>query len=292
MKLSYFPGCTLKNHAEGFDVSTVAAFERLGMEVEELARWNCCGTVHGLAADDLIHRMAPIANLIRAKEAAADAFVTGCAMCYNTLARANLHVRQDASALAIVNDFLSLESADYRGEVEVLHLLQLIRDRIGFDTIGAQVQRPLQGLRVACYYGCLLVRPREAAIDDTEQPRVMEDLIRALSGTPVPFPQKTECCGAYQVVVNPGIVAEKTRTIVTSAVRNRADLIAVSCPLCAHNLDRRQTEARQIDPDLGQLPVFYFTQLLALALGCTVETLRLERHSVDPRPPLSGLGLL
>jgi heterodisulfide reductase subunit B2 len=292
MKLSYFPGCTLKTHAENFDDSTVAAFERLGMEVEELDRWNCCGTVHGLAADDLIHRMAPITNLIRAKEAAADAFVTGCAMCYNTLARANLHVRQDPAALAAINDFLSLESTEYRGEIDVLHLLQLVRDRIGLDAIAGRVQRPLNGLRVACYYGCLLVRPREAAIDDTEQPKVMEDLILALGGTPVPFPLKTECCGAYQVVADPRVVAERTRAIVTSACRNGADLVAVSCPLCAHNLDRRQAEARQVEPDLGQLPVFYFTQLMALALGCTEEVLRLERHCVDPRPPLAVRGLL
>jgi heterodisulfide reductase subunit B2 len=292
MKLSYFPGCTLKTHAENFDDSTVAAFARLGMEVEELDRWNCCGTVHGLTSDDLIHRMAPITNLIRAKEAAADAFVTGCAMCYSALARANLHVRQDPAALAVINDFLSLESTEYRGEVDVLHLLQLVRDRIGFDAIAAQVQRPLTGLRVACYYGCLLVRPREAAIDDTEQPRVMEDLILALGGTPVPFPQKTECCGAYQVVANPSIVAERTHSIMTSACRNGADLLAVSCPLCAHNLDRRQTDAQQIEPGLGQLPVLYFTQLMALALGCAEDVLRLERHCVEPRPLLADRGLL
>ncbi len=292
MRLSYFPGCTLKNHAANFDDSTIAACTRLGLEVKELDRWNCCGTVHGLAADDLIHRMAPITNLIRAKEAGADAFMTGCAMCYSTLKRANLHVRQDLKALSVLNDFLSLEQTDYRGDLDVLHLLEVLRDRIGFERLAAQVERPLSGLRVACYYGCLLVRPREAAIDDSEQPRVMEDLVAALGATPVQFPVKTECCGAYQVVADPGIIAERTHRIISSAARNGADLVAVSCPLCAHNLDHRQVDARRLDPDLAPLPVFYFTQLMALALGCTEEVLRLEHHRTDPRASLAARGLL
>ncbi len=292
MRLSYFPGCTLKNHAANFDDSTVAACSRLGMEVKELDRWNCCGTTHGLTADDLIHRMAPITNLIRAKEADADAFMTGCAMCYSTLKRANLHLRQDPTSMAVVNDFLSLEQTDYRGDMDVVHLLEVLRDRIGFEELALRVERPLTGLRVACYYGCLLVRPREAAIDDCEHPRVMEDLMTALGATPVEFPVKTECCGAYQVVSDPGIVAERTHRIMSTAARSGADLVAVSCPLCAHNLDHRQNDARHLDPDLESLPVFYFTQLMALALGCTEEVLRLERHHTNPRAPLAARGLL
>ncbi|WP_295391252.1 CoB--CoM heterodisulfide reductase iron-sulfur subunit B family protein [uncultured Thiodictyon sp.] len=292
MRISYFPGCTLKNHAVNFDDSTIAACTRLGLEVKELDRWNCCGTVHGLAADDLIHRMAPITNLIRAKEAGADAFMTGCAMCYSTLKRANLHLRQNPEALSVVNGFLSLEQTDYRGDLDVLHLLELLRDRIGFEQLAARVERPLSGLRVACYYGCLLVRPREAAIDDSEQPRVMEDLMAALGATPVAFPLKTECCGAYQVVADPGIIAERTRRIMGSAASHGADLVVMSCPLCAYNLDDRQADARRLDPDLAPLPVFYFTQLMALALGCGEEVLRLERHRTDPRAPLTARGLL
>jgi len=292
MRISYFPGCTLKSHAANFDDSTIAACTRLGLDIKELDRWNCCGTVHGLAADDLMHRMAPITNLIRAKDAGADAFITGCAMCSSALKRANLHVRQDPQALSVVNGFLSLEQTDYRGDLEVLHLLELLRDRIGFEQLAARVERPLSGLRVACYYGCLLVRPREAAIDDSENPKVMEDLVKALGATPVAFPMKTECCGAYQVVADPGIVAERTRLIVGSAARHGADLIMMSCPLCAHNLDHRQADARRLDPDLAPLPVFYFTQLMALALGCTEEVLRLECHRTDPRPPLAARGLL
>jgi heterodisulfide reductase subunit B len=292
MKLSYYPGCTLKSHARNFDDSTVAAMARLDVEIKELDRWNCCGTVHGLATDDLMHRLAPVTNLIRAKEEAASAFVTACAMCYNTLKRANQHVREDAEALAVINDFLSLETTKYAGDVDVLHLLEVLRDRIGFEGLARQVKRPLKGLRVACYYGCLLVRPKEVAIDDVENPQVMENLVGALGAKVVPFAPKTECCGAYHTVDRPEIIAERTNLIVTAAHEQAADVVMVSCPLCAHNLDHRQVEARRMNPDFQHLPVLYFTQLMAIALGCDETVLRFDLHHIDPRPVLAGLGLV
>jgi heterodisulfide reductase subunit B len=292
MKLSYYPGCTLKSHAKNFDDSTVASMSRLDVEVKELDQWNCCGTVHGLSSDDLIHRMAPVTNLIRAKEAAADAFTTGCAMCYNTLKRANQHVREDATALATINDFLSLETTNYAGDIDVLHLLEVLRDRIGFEKLASQVKRPLKGLRVACYYGCLLVRPKEVAIDNVEDPKVMENLIESLGATAVPFALKTECCGAYHTVARPEVIAGRTNRIMASAYENTADVVVVSCPLCAHNLDHRQKEARQLNPDFHHVPVLYFTQLMAIALGCDENVLRFDLHHIDPRPALAGFGLV
>lgn len=292
MKLSYYPGCTLKSHAKNFDDSTVAAMARLNVEVKELDRWNCCGTVHGLATDDLIHRMAPVTNLIRAKEESANAFMTGCAMCYNTLKRANQQVREDAAALATINDFLSLETTKYAGDVDVLHLLEVLRDQVGFEKLTSQVKRPLKGLRVACYYGCLLLRPKEVAIDNVEDPKVMENLIEALGATPVPFAMKTECCGAYHTMARPEVIVGRTDRIMTSAHDNTAEVVVVSCPLCAHNLDHRQKEVRQVNPDFYHMPVLYFTQLMAIALGCEESVLRFDLHHIDPRPVLSGRGLV
>ena len=288
MKLSYYPGCTQKNHALNCDETTVAAMAPLGVEVKELDRWNCCGTVHGLTSDDLMHRVAPVTNLIRAKEESASAFMTTCAMCYNTLKRANQHVRQDPEALAVINDFLSLESTQYAGEVDVLHLLEVIRDRVGFEQVASRVKSPLKGLRVACYYGCLLVRPKEVAFDDVENPRIMEDLVAALGATPVQFPMKTECCGAYHSVDQPQIVAERTCLIMGSAYERGADLVVVSCPLCAHNLDHRQADAKRLKPDFHHLPVLYFTQLMAIALGCEESVLHFDLHHIDPKPALAA----
>jgi len=291
MKLVYYPGCTLKNQASNFDVSTVSSMAKLDVEIEELERWNCCGTVHALDSDNVMNRAAPITNLIRVKEAQASEFMTSCAMCYNTLKRANIDVKQRADALETINDFLSLETTKYEGDVEVLHLLEYLRDRVGFDKLAERVTKPLKGLRVACYYGCLLVRPKEVAFDDVENPMVMENLIRALGATPVDFSHKTECCGAYQTVDKPDVIADRTDKIVGSAHEEQADLMVVSCPLCAFNLDFRQDDAKRLNPDFNNMPVLYFTQLMALAFGCDESALRFDLQHIDPLPALAARGL-
>jgi len=297
MKLAYYPGCTLKNQATNFDVSTVSSMAKLDVEVEELDRWNCCGTVHALDSDNVMNRVAPITNMIRVKEAQArmegmaSEFMTSCAMCYNTLKRANIEVKQRADVLATINDLLYLDEIKYEGDVEVLHLLEYLRDRVGFDSLAKKVTKPLEGLRVACYYGCLLVRPKEVAFDDVENPMVMENLIRALGATPVDFSHKTECCGAYQTVDKPEIIADRTDRIMGSANEELADLVVVSCPLCAFNLDFRQDDAKRLNPDFHNMPVLYFTQLMALAFDCDDAALRFDLHHIDPLPVLKARGL-
>jgi heterodisulfide reductase subunit B len=238
-----------------------------------------------------MNRVAPVTNLIRVKEAQATEFMTSCAMCYNTLKRANIDVKKRADALATINDFLYQEKTRYEGDVDVLHLLEYLRDRVGFDKLAEKVKKPLKGLRVACYYGCLLVRPKEVAFDDVENPMIMEDLIKALGATPVNFPLKTECCGAYHAVGAPEIVADRTDKIMGSASEAEVDLVVVSCPMCAYNLDFRQDDAKRLNPDFKHLPVLYFTQLMALALKCGDEALRFDLHHIDPKPALAARGL-
>ena len=292
MKISYFPGCTLKANAKNFEDSTLCALKKLGLEVEELRRWNCCGTVYSLAADDIIHHVAPIRNLIFSKEAKADALVTLCAMCYNTLKRANDCFKKNAEDRDIINRFMDAEGLAYKGDVKVLHLLEVLRDVIKFENLAQKVVRPLKDLKVASYYGCLLVRPKEIGLDDVENPQVLENLMSVLGAQSVDFPHKTECCGAYQTVDNPQIVAERTYQILTSARARGADVVAVSCPLCAFNLDNRQKETVDLYSDFKKMPILYFSQLLGIALGCPVETLRFDLHDVDPKPVLKRKGLI
>ncbi|MCK4345522.1 MAG: CoB--CoM heterodisulfide reductase iron-sulfur subunit B family protein [Bacteroidales bacterium] len=292
MKVTYYPGCTLKANAKNFEDSALYALEQLDIEVEELSRWNCCGTVFSLATDDLIHHMAPIRNLIRVKESGSDRVMTLCAMCYNTLKRANERMKADPESLEKINKVMYKEEIDYEGDVEILHLLELIRDEIQFENLTNKVVKPLKNLKVACYYGCMLVRPREIGFDDVENPTVMENLVSALGGDPVDFPYKTECCGAYQTVDKPDIIAERTNQIIGSAVSRGAEVMVVSCPLCAFNLDHRQKQTVQIYQDFKGLPILYFTQLLAIALNCTEDTLRLDLHYFDPKPILKEKGLI
>ena len=292
MKISYYPGCTLKSNAKNFEDSTFCSLKNLGVEVEELPRWNCCGTVFSLATDDLIHHIAPIRNLLRVKESNSDRVMTLCAMCYNTLKRANERVKSDPESLDKINKFMYKENIEYEGDVKIFHLLELLRDEIQFENIAKKVVKPLRNLSVADYYGCMLVRPKEVGLDDVENPTILEDLVGALGGHPIYFPYKTECCAAYQTVDKPEIVADRTYHILTSAQNQGADVISVSCPLCAFNLDHRQRETVQKYPEFKHIPILYFTQILALALGCSEKDIRFDLHHIDPKPILKEKGLI
>jgi len=292
MKISYYPGCTLKSNAKNFEESTLCSLKILGVEVDELPRWNCCGTVFSLATDDLIHHVAPIRNLLRVKETNSNKMMTLCAMCYNTLKRANQRVKSDPESLEKINKFMYKEAIEYKGDVKIFHLLELLRDEIKFENISKKVVRPLKNLNIANYYGCMLVRPKEVGLDDVENPMVLENLITALGGEPVDFPYKTECCAAYQTVDKPEIVADRTYQILTSAKNLGAEVVSVSCPLCAFNLDHRQKITVQKYPEFKNIPILYFSQLMAVALGCSEKDLRLDLHYIDPKPILKEKGLI
>ncbi len=264
MKLSYFPGCTLKTKAKNLDMSTVSAMAALDIELEDLPRWNCCGTVYSFADDDLMHQIAPIRNMVRTQEAGGDKLVTVCSFCYNTLKRANLLMKDAPDKLETINTFMD-EEPDYDGNVEVLHLLELIRDEVGWDKVASKIQKPLKDLKIAPYYGCTLHRPKETAIEPPNNLTALPDLIQAIGAEPIEFPDMTTCCGSYQVVANPEIALNRTREIINSARGKGAEMIAVSCPLCECNLREKQFELKQ-NEEFEQMPVIYFTQLLALAL--------------------------
>lgn len=293
MRVSYYPGCTIKSTAKNFDDSAVAASTALGVEMVEPLRWYCCGTVFSLATDDLIHQLAPIRNLIRVKEQGMDKVVTLCSMCYNTLKRANKLLRDDQEKRDKINEFMYDEETDYLGEeVEVLHLLQLLRDEIGFESISERVKKPLEGLRLAPYYGCLLLRPAEVALDNGERPSILEDFLASLGAEAVDYPYKAECCGSYQTVNEVDLVVERTHSILSSATKRGAEAVVLSCPLCFFNLDRRQKEARKKYGDLRPVPILYFTQLLAIALGLGEEVCCFDINYVNPRPLLEDKGLI
>jgi heterodisulfide reductase subunit B len=292
MKVSYYPGCTLKSNAKNFEDSALCALRGLGVDVQELRRWNCCGTVYSLTTDDLMRHLASVRNLIRVKEAGADSVMTLCAMCYNTLKRVNEKVKADPEGRQKIHQFMNEEKIAYEGDVKVRHLLELLREDVKFEEIRKKIVKPLQKLRVASYYGCLLVRPKGIGLDDLENPTVLEDLMALLGAQPVDFPYKTECCGAYQTVDKPSAVVERTQRILSSASSRGAEVVSVSCPLCAFNLDHRQRETAKKYSDFKRIPVLYFTQLLAISLGCEEKDLRLDLHYVDAKPLLRQKGLI
>jgi heterodisulfide reductase subunit B len=297
MKIPYYPGCSLRTTARNLDVSAVAAAKVLDIDLVELPRWNCCGTVFSLTSDDLMHHVASVRNLVHVEDMNREGLVdeeyrlvTLCSMCFNTMKSANLRVKTHPDDLAKINNFMNLEP-DYEGKVEVLHLLEILRD-MGFDKISKKVTNPLKGLVLAPYYGCMLLKPREIGIDDPEDPTITGDLFRALGADVVQNPYKQLCCGAYHTVADKQVVADLAYTILVHAQEVGGEAISTSCPLCAFNLDNRQKEVSQMHPEFNEMPVFYFTQLMALAFGLGEEACMFESNYVDPRPLLESKNLL
>ncbi len=252
--------------------------------MEELPDWTCCGSTPAHATDRVLAAALPARNLAVAERLGLD-LVTCCASCYSRLATANLDLAQDEALRSRVADAIG---TDYAGGVRVRHLLQVVRDDVGLAEVRKAVTKPLDGLKVACYYGCLLVRPREISIvEDPEDPQLMESILKAAGAEPVEWPYKTECCGASFGITRVETVKSLCAEILRMAKQSRADCIAVACPLCQTNLDLRQAEIEESTAEAIGLPVFYVTQLLGLALGLSGKALGINKLVVDPTPVLS-----
>lgn len=296
-RLAYYPGCTLKTNAKNFEDSTMTTAEKLGIELVEPERWNCCGTVHSLSTDDVMHHLAPVRNLLRveelreAGEVDSRQVVTLCAMCYNTLKRSNAVFKTDSDRRNKIRDNMYKEEREYSGNVEVVHYLETLRE-MGWDKVEEAVVKPLTGLKVAPYYGCLLLRPRGTGIDDTDNPTIMEDMLEALGAEPVGFAYSQKCCGSYNTVHMKGVVADLAYKILNQAEEEGAEMLITACPLCEYNLGPIQAEVEKKHPVFNSIPVVYFTQLMALAFGLGEEAMAFTGNTPDPRPLLREKGLL
>ena len=292
MGIPYYPGCTLSTKARNYDRSGRAVAAALGLELQELPEWQCCGATFPLMLDDSLALIAPTRVLYQAQQAG-ERVVTLCAICFNVLRRSQALLDRDPEMLERINWFTEQE---YRGDVHVAHFLEVLRDDVGWDALAERVVRPLAGLRVAPYYGCLLLRPyEEIGLDDPEDPVILHDLVRALGAEPVDFPYSIECCGSYLTVKDPQVSETLSKDVVSSAREHGAQVIVTACPLCQFNLDypQRETAAGRTG---NEIPVLYFTQLMAVALGLPEETWGLEDHEgsgnhyVDPTPVLGEVA--
>lgn len=279
MKLAYYPGCTLKTKALNLEDSALGALKSLGIEAQEMPRWNCCGAVFSLADDDLIHQIAPVRNLVRAQEMECDTIITLCSQCYNTLARANLLMREDEEKRDTINRFMD-EEVDYLGGVEVVHFLSYLRDKIGWEALKKKVKVPLKDLKVAPFYGCSLLRPEPVAIEGPDE-KLYEDFLLALGAEPVDFSGSKECCSSYQGIVHPEAQQERVGSLLRSATDAGANACALSCPMCHYNLGTSQSRVLEKRDDLKPMPVYYFTQLLAVALGLEPNICHFELNGKD-----------
>ncbi|MFO7677660.1 MAG: CoB--CoM heterodisulfide reductase iron-sulfur subunit B family protein [Thermoplasmatota archaeon] len=291
MKLLYYPGCTLKTSAKNLENTAFEIARVFGYEMQEMKDWNCCGVVSSLTDDDLMHHLAPLRNLIHAQDEGEEKIVTLCDMCYNTLKQTNLRVKEKADDLETLNLFMDREN-DYKAGVQILHFLEFLRDEIGFDVIKKHVKKPLKGLKIMPYYGCMLLRPREVAIDDAEEPTIFDDLLKVLGATAIDNPFKIECCGSYNTIEEKELVSKRAHRITSFAIERDADAIVLSCPLCKFNIDVRGKEAEKMFKGYKQIPVLYYTQLIAVALGLDKTVLEFDNHSVNPAILLEKKGVM
>ncbi len=282
MKISYYPGCTLSTYAKGFDTSARESAVLLGLELKELDKWNCCGASFPLTPDNLMGLTAPTTVLSNARDEG-DTVTTLCSVCYNVLKRTNKVIKEDTEKRDIINDHIESE---YCGDLNILHFLEVLRDKVGFDKVKAAVKRPIKGIKAGAYYGCMLLRPADIGIDKAEAPTIFEEFLKALGCTPVEFPDRIECCGAHLAMNNEGIVNKLSGKVISSARYKGVEIIITGCPLCQYNLDGSQKSS------VGEeIPVLYFTQLLGLALGQDENTLGLENMECDIRPLLKEKGV-
>jgi heterodisulfide reductase subunit B len=287
VKYAFFPGCSLESTAWDFDRSTRAVCGALGIELEEIPNWVCCGSTPAHTTNASLAVALPVLNLQKAQRMNSPV-MTACASCYARLRTANYKVSNDPAERKRAE---RITAAPYDGGVPVHHVLDVLVNHLGLETIRAAVRNPLTPLRVACYYGCLLTRPPEVvAFDDPEHPTVMDDLVSALGAEPVDWPYKTECCGASLSMTNVKVVNRLGHRLVSMARQAGARCITVACPLCQVNLDLRQADAGAAHGELPQTPVLYITQLLGLALGLSPKELGLKALSVSAESLLNADG--
>jgi len=282
----FYPGCSLEGTARDFLLSTKAVAKAMGMELPEIPDWICCGSTPAHQSDPLLALALSAQNLAAAE---GRTVAVCCAACYSRLKVANHEIASDP---AVRQQVAKAIGRDYDGKTPVLHLLEILARDVGVKEIASRVKRPLRGLKVACYYGCLLSRPPEVTnFDDAENPTLMDQVVRAAGAEALDWPHKTECCGASYSITDVSIVLSLTRNLLAMAKAAGADCIATACPLCQLNLDLRQKDIEQKYGENYGLPVFYFTQLLGLALGLSAGELGLRSLVVDPEPLLAARGL-
>lgn len=289
MDYLYFPGCTLYTKAKNFDQTARDCSLLLGFELKELPNWTCCGATFPLATDNIMALLPPSRILARAREEGTT-LTTLCSVCFNVIKRTNRLIRNDGDKRDTINNFME---TNYQGDLRVLHYLEILKQDVGFPRIQEKMKKPLTGLKAAPYYGCMLLRPfEEMEFDDKEKPTLFEGFLEAMGAEAIDFPYKIECCGSFQSVGSPEVATECGYKILGSAVKNGAEVVVSTCPLCTFNIDHKQADIKQKYLDFKPIPVLYFTQLLGIAMGLDYQTLGFGQNFVDPLPLLKGKGFI
>ena len=282
MKVTYYPGCTLHGTAKEYGRSMIAVSKALGIELQEVDDWSCCGATSAHSTNFKLSVALPARNLAAAEKSDQPVMVP-CAACFNRFKSAQHYLKKDAALKAEIEGIIG---AAYTGSAVVRNPIDIIGNDIGLKALAARVTKKLTGLKPVAYYGCLLLRPPEVCeFDDAENPMLMDKIMTALGAEPRSWSYKTDCCGGSLTLGKTEIVVKMVDKLMAMAREAGANCLVTACPICMANLDMRASEN-------VRLPAFYFTELIALALGLEGPAQWFKMHNVDARPFLEGLDLL
>ena len=284
LKYAYYPGCSLESQlAKEFDLSTLAVSKVLGIELEELHDWNCCGASSGHSTNMALNHAIVGRNLALGEEQGLD-IAAACPACYLRLKHTRHSALEDQDVKSNMIDAIDMP---YEGRYDVKHILDIIVNDVGLDAIKEKVVKPLTGLQLVSYYGCVLVRPPDiVGFDDPENPQSMDILLSALGADVRDWSGKVECCGASLALTKRNIVIDLVEDLVTMARDVGADAMVAACPLCDMNVDGRQ----KLSSDA--MPVFYFTELMGLAMGLSGTNKWWGKHIISPKRVLKSHNLI
>ena len=287
MKLAYYPGCSSEGSAIEYDLSTKKTAHMLETDLQELEDWNCCGATSAHNTNKLLAGSLPARNLAIAEQNGMDLILAPCAACYNRLHSTELAARKDNALREKIQEVIDM---DFKALTTTISVLEWLDNKVGIDKIKAKVSNPLKGMKAACYYGCLLVRPAEhTGFDDTEDPQSMDRIVRALGAQTVDWPYKVECCGAALATSRPEIGAKMIYEVIANAKAAGAECLVTACPLCMLNLDMRQAGAEKMFKEKLNLPVYYVTELVAIAGGASPAEVGVGKHFVEAISYLQSL---
>jgi heterodisulfide reductase subunit B len=277
IRIGYYPGCTLKGTAVEYDKSVTKIASLLGVDLVEVPDWNCCGASSAHATNRKLSLALAARVLAIAEQEGMDRVLVPCAACYNRLVKTQVEASENETLRQEISTIIEMPFSAKTKPVGILEFFS----EMGSEKIKSLVKKPLEELKVACYYGCLLLRPPKLIkFDDCEEPQVMDDVVKAIGAEPVEWAFKTECCGAGFSLSKKEVVLDLTEKILRNAKLEGADVITVGCPLCHANLDFRQVDILKKNKDIN-IPVLYITELVGIALGLTPKEVGLQSHFID-----------
>jgi len=273
---AYYPGCSLESLGKNYHISAMEVASKLGLDLQEISDWNCCGATAYYPIDELLAYTLSARNLAIAEQTGLIDFVAPCSACYKNAYSTNKLLKSDPELAEHINYALEADNLKITGSMNVRHLIEVFLEDVGLEEIKHKAIKPLKDIKVAPYYGCQMIRPRKGD-ENVENPMFFEELISAIGATPIDFSSKTRCCGGSLIITNRSAALDMVSKLLQDATSNNADVIATTCPMCNVNLELYQ---RQVNHEFGtnySIPVMYFTQLMGFALGSTEKALKIPR---------------